>query len=117
MFLSCSLGQCTCPALLGKEGSLSSFISSARKSRVKCLAMQEGGLGEPPPPSQGPGVDLRGRGLCEAGRGREGARASQRVRLTGAILEGEAVDHLCSGRERYSREKVGASEAPTLTPG
>lgn len=100
------------------QGGLSVLLSLLPGSPgVKCFwAMQEGGLGEPPPPSQGPGVDLerersvRGR----AGRGGEGARVSAESQADWSHSGRRSSDHLCSREERYSREKVGASSLPGL---
>lgn len=90
-------------SFLLRRGSLSTLISSAGDPGVKCFwAMQEGGLGEPPPPSQGPGVDLERERVCEgpgAGEAGRGRGSLQRVRLTGAILEGEAVTTFALGGE------------------
>ena len=89
------------------QGGLSVLLSVLPGSPgVKCFwAMQEGGLREPLWPSQGAGVDL------------ERERGLQRVRLTRAILEGEAVTNFAPGRRGTVERRREPQRPPPSLPG
>lgn len=103
------------------QGGLSVLLSLLPGSPgVKCFwAMQEGGLGEPPPPSQGPGVDLeRERSLRGgAGRGGEGARVSAESQADWSHSGRRSSDHLCSGRRDTVERRWGPRRPPPSLPG